>query len=95
MPDPAKTAWYQCEKRLKKQKVAKKDRPKEPAKNPNYPTKQQLALQLLREFKQKYVDFEVKVIVADALYGIGKFMDDASSLFGGVQVISQLRCDLH
>jgi hypothetical protein len=32
----------------------------------------------------------VKSIVADALYGHNKFMDAASALFRGVQVISQL-----
>jgi hypothetical protein len=33
----------------------------------------------------------VKATVADALYGQAELMDAASELFGGVQVISQLR----
>jgi len=34
---------------------------------------------------------EIQCILADALYGTGKFLDRASSLFDGAQVISQLR----
>ncbi|MEW5960313.1 MAG: hypothetical protein AB1801_21515 [Chloroflexota bacterium] len=40
-PDPALTAWYQSEQNLKKQGVAKKDRPPKPEKNEAYPSKQE------------------------------------------------------
>ena len=35
-------------------------------------------------------EIKVTAIMADALYGKGEFMDKASLIFGGVQVISQL-----
>src|SRR6059036_3958637 len=46
-PAPELSAWYKKEKALKKQGVAKQQRPPQPPANPAYPTKQQLALRLL------------------------------------------------
>jgi DDE superfamily endonuclease len=90
-PDPELSAWYRQEKALKKQKVPKAQRPPKPAPHPNYPTKQQLALSLLEDFKANYRDIRVHLITADALYGTGPFVDAASALYGGIQVISQIR----
>ena len=92
-PDPEQKAWRKEDNRLKKQGVLKKDRPKPPDANPEYPGKPQLALQLMEQFSRRHPQVRVKSIVADALYGHNKFMDAASALFGGVQVISQLNCN--
>ena len=90
-PDPDLSAWYRREKALKKQKVPKAQRPPKPAPNPAYPTKQQLALRLLEDFKANHPDIQVHCITADALYGTAPFVDAASALYGGVQVLSQIR----
>ena len=91
VPDPVKKEWEKRDNNLKKQGVKKKDRPVQPVANPAYPTKPQLALTLLKNFKDSFSQIKIKVILADALYGIGSFMDNASELFGGIQVLSQLR----
>jgi len=44
--------------------VAKKYRPVKPERNEDYPTKTQLALQLLQEFKDTQNDFKVKAVLA-------------------------------
>jgi len=49
-PDSAYTQWAKQEKLLKKRKVPKKERPKKPEKNSAYPTKQEIALTLLKQF---------------------------------------------
>ncbi len=90
-PAPELRAWYKKDKALKKQGVPKPQRPPKPAPNPQYPTKQQLALRLLEAFKAHHPDIRVHCITADALYGTASFVDGASALFGGVQVISQAR----
>jgi hypothetical protein len=90
-PDPVLTTWTQEDKRLKKAGVAKKDRPVQPVRNGLYPTKTQLALRLLQEFKDVHGNIKINAILADALYGEAGFMDEAARIFGGVQVISQLR----
>jgi hypothetical protein len=90
-PAPKLSAWYKKDKALKKLKVPKPQRPPKPAPNPLYPTTQQLALSLLEAFKAHHPDIRVHCITADALYGTAPFVDDASALFGGVQVISQIR----
>jgi hypothetical protein len=91
LPDPALTAWYKREKELKEKGVSKAERPSKPVRNPDYPTKQEIGLKLLEQFRTYHPEIRVKVIDADALYGTSDFMEKASKIFGGVQVISQLR----
>jgi hypothetical protein len=90
-PAPELSTWYKKEKALKQQGVPPKQRPPKPAPNPQYPTKPQLALRLLEAFKAQHPDIRIHCITADALYGTAPFVDDASAMFGGVQVISQIR----
>jgi hypothetical protein len=90
-PAPELSAWYKKDKALKEQGVAKRQRPPKPPVNPAYPTKQHLALRLLEWFHAQHPTLRVHCIVADALYGTAAFVDGASRMFGGVQVISQIR----
>ena len=90
-PAPELSAWYKKEKTLKKQGIPKKQRPPKPAPNPHYPTKEQLALRLLEAFKAQHPHIRVHCIMADALYGTATFVAGASAMFGGVQVLSQIR----
>lgn len=90
-PDPALSAWYQEEKKQKKEGVPKKERPPKPEKNEVYPDKQVIALRLMTEFKSHLPRLKIKAVLADALYGTEDFIDQASALFGDIQVISQLR----
>jgi hypothetical protein len=91
MPDPALTAWNKEEKWLRKRGVPTKKRPAKPPKNPNYPTKPEIALRLLEEFHTAFPQLAVTCGLADNLYGTEVFLDKVSAIFGGVQVISQLR----
>ena len=91
MPDPVVSAWRKEDDRLKREEVAKKDRPAKPEKNSDYPSKLAIALDLLQSFKNHHSEINVNSILADALYGTADFMDQASMIFGSVQVISQLR----
>jgi hypothetical protein len=90
-PAPELSAWYKKEKTLKKQGVPKNQRPPKPAPNPVYPPKEQLALGLLEAFKAQHPHIRVHCIMADALYGTASFVDGASALFSGMQVLSQIR----
>jgi hypothetical protein len=90
-PDPELRTWYRREKARKKQKAPKAQRRSKPAPHPDYPTKQQLALGLLEAFKVNHPDLRSHCIAADALYGTALFVDAASALFAGVQVLSQIR----
>ena len=93
MPNPEESAWRKVDKKLKKQGVPKKDRPAKPKQNKEYPTKAQIGLRLLEEFKNTHWQVRIQCIVADALYGNKRFVNSASKLFGGIQVISQIRCN--
>jgi hypothetical protein len=91
MPDPAQTAWNVEEKRLKKQGIPKKQRPKKPERNPNYPTIAEIALQLLTAFHAAFPHLIIRCVLADNLYGTQTFLDTASTIFGEIQSISKLR----
>ena len=91
VPDPELTAWNKKDKKLKKQGVIASKRPAKPLKNDKYPTMIEIALTLLKEFQSFHPGIKIKCIVADALYGTNKFLTDASNIFGGTQVISQIR----
>jgi hypothetical protein len=90
-PAPELSAWYRTDKALKKQGVPTKQRPRKPAPNPHYPTKEQLALRLLETFKAQHPEVRIHAVMADALYGTATFVDGASAMFGGVQVLSPIR----
>ena len=74
-PDPELSAWYRREKALKKHTAPKAQRPPKPAPNPEYPTKQHLALRLLEDCKANHPDIRVHCITADALYGTAPFVE--------------------
>jgi hypothetical protein len=90
-PAPELSAWYKTDKNCKRQGVPPKQRPRKPAPNPQYPTKEQLALRLLASFKAHHPEVRIHAVMADALYGTATFVDGASTLFNGVQVLSQIR----
>lgn len=90
MPDPILSAWRKEDNRLITKGVSKRNRPREPQRNPNYPTKVELGLNLLDQFKENHPEITVKGILADALYGESQFLDQADHIWGQVQVISQL-----
>lgn len=90
-PDPAYQVWLKADKKLKKQGISKKDRPDAPVKDSTYLTWIESAVHLLQQFSTDYPQIKVKAVLADALYGSKKFTKAASALWGGVQVISQVR----
>ena len=90
-PDPVLSAWRKKNKALKKAGVPAKDRPKKPKPDPRYPTKQTLALEMVKAFTEHFPDIKISAVIADALYGTAYFMDQASIATGGAQVVSQLR----
>jgi hypothetical protein len=91
MPDPALTAWNAEDKRLKKRGIPKKQRPAKPKKNIDYPTIPEIALLLLEAFHTAFPALDIRCILAENLYGTDAFMEKASTIFGGVQVIGKLK----
>ena len=92
VPDPELSAWRKQNKMLKRRGMSASQRPKSPKPNhQDFPRKQTLALSMLQEFVDAFPDFNIKGVLADALYGTGEFLNQASSITGGTQVISQLR----
>ena len=91
IPDPALQAWKKSNKAEKKAGIPPKERTKKPAFNPQYPSKQALALELLTEFSKNHPEVTIQAVLADALYGNADFIDRAATVTSCEQVISQLR----
>jgi hypothetical protein len=53
-PDPQRSAWRKEDDRLKRKKVAKQYRPPVPEHDPKYPSKQEIALELVGEFCKNF-----------------------------------------
>jgi hypothetical protein len=66
-PAPELSAWYKTAKALKKQGGPTKQRPRKPAPNSQYPTKEQLALRLLASCKAQQPGVRMHAVMADAL----------------------------
>ena len=91
-PDPVVSAWNKKNKRLKAQGIHPSERPPCPRRDDvNYPTKQVLAQQMLRDFCNDFPDVKIQAVLADALYGQATFMDSSQSITEGAQCISQLK----
>lgn len=90
-PDPRYRTWEKEDKRLAKAGVKAKKRPKAPAHDPAYPSKNEIALALIDDFHRKHPDVLVKAVLADAAFGTRDFMESAKAKAGCKQVISQLR----
>jgi len=90
-PDPALSEWRKEDKRLRKNGVSKQYRPKKPERSSDYPTKINLALNLIREFVSNFGMIRIKAVVADALYNSKEFFNISASITGQNQVISQIR----
>ena len=90
-PDPGLSAWKKEDERLRKKGVAKRFRPARPARNPNYPTKVALGLELLRSFVTLFPHFRIKATLADTFYGSPEFFTGAVEITKQRQVISQIK----
>jgi hypothetical protein len=90
-PDPAMKDWKKEDNRLKALKTPKKDRPKEPQRNPDYPGKKELAIRLLKNFVISFPQIRIKCVVADCFYGSASFIRETQKATGQNQVITQIR----
>lgn len=87
MPDPKLTQWNKIKKQLKKSGCC----PKKPPKDPAYPTKQEIALILLKRFRACHPAIQIQCVLADSLYCCMTFFNQANKIFGRIQIISQIK----
>lgn len=90
-PQPEMSSWRKTYNIQKKNGVPKHQRAQKPTPNyEKYPTKAQIALNLLCEFTRSFPQIKIQCILADALYGSSKFFCKVCAQWG-IQVISQVR----
>jgi hypothetical protein len=91
MPDPEYTAWKKNNDKLKQQGIPSKQRPPKPPKNAKFPTKVEIAISMVRQFKECFPGIWIDCIIADALYGTKQFFKGVSKIYRNAQIISQIR----
>lgn len=90
-PDPAVKLWKFNEQQLKEQGVPKKQRPAYPDPDPEYPSREQLALELVKEFRCDHPSVHIRAITADSAYGTPFLMKALASVYPKTQLLSQIR----
>lgn len=90
-PDPKKLEWVKKDEELKKLGVPKSQRPIAPKRDSNYPTKIEIAIQLVKEFNEEFSTIKISSISADAFFGTKEFFKETKRMYPYTQVISQLR----
>ena len=97
-PDPKHSLWAKNDKKLREKKVSKKDRPAEPTRSLKYPTRLEIAINLLQRASLFFANIEsilgrplkVKSIVFDSAYMSPAVARFCRITFKKVQVISQI-----
>lgn len=90
VPDPEISAWTR-EKRLHKKHGSKEKFRPAPERSKKHPKKYEIALDLLNEFSKEFPDFTVHNVLADALYGNSRFLNEVKYIFPRSQMVSQIR----
>lgn len=91
VPDPEQKAWRKEDKRLRKLKIPKSKRPKQPPLNPDYPDKKQIAVKLLRKTRYYFPNLNILSISGDALYLSKQMKVEVARVYPETQFISQIR----
>lgn len=90
-PDPAMSKWTKEDKRMRENGVLKKYRPEKPGVNPDYPSKKDLGLKLVKDFVLNFPSIKIKATVADAFYNTKDFFQSISTVTKQPQIISQIK----
>ena len=91
-PDPKKTEWIKNDKKLRKAGFPKSKRPRKPENDPAFPTKIEIGMHLVEEFKKNFPTLKIQSIIADAAFGASIFFNGIQKIYTRAQVISQLQC---
>lgn len=95
-PDPEQKKWRKEDQRLRKLRIKKKYRPKQPPYNPCFPSKKEIAAKLLRKFRYYFAStIEITSISGDNAYMSRVMASEVGRIFPKAQFISQLRRDQH
>lgn len=97
-PDPVYAVWEKNDKKLRKQKIPKSKRPKEPNRNPNYPTRIEIAMNLLMRANSFFIslkdleglEIEVVSISFDSAFLSPRIRKFVKKIFPKTQCISQI-----
>lgn len=90
-PDPDMKAWKSEDKKLRKKGIPKSLRPREPFKNKTFPSKKEIAMRLVRQFRYFNKSFHIKAFTVDSAFMSKELRDDFRRTYPKSQLISQLR----
>jgi len=90
-PDPKWKEWREKDLELRKEKKLKKsERPKKPGRDPNYPMRTTITVELLQNFKNLIPEAIITTVVADAAYLTTELVRGTEKIYPDTQIISQI-----
>lgn len=90
-PDPALKEWEKQDDELKAQGVPKRERPRAPARDENYPSREAIASRLIEDFADNHPSVKVSGVIADAGYCSPTFVITTRETYPDAQVLTQIR----
>jgi hypothetical protein len=90
-PDPEVKKWKNRDAQLRSQGMKKKDRPKRPSANPDFPSREEIACTLAKEFHLHFPNIKVKAITADNAYFTQSYVKRIEKIYPKAQILSQIR----
>lgn len=90
-PDPEVKKWKNRDAQLRSQGMKKKDRPKRPSANPDFPSREEIACTLAKEFHLQFPNIKVKAITADNAYFTQSYVERIEKIYTTAQILSQIR----
>jgi len=90
-PDPAWYKWKEEDIRQRLAGIKRANRPNRPDRDHNYPMRTEIALKLIKAFKDIIPEINIEAIVADSAYLNKNLIAGVEKIFPNVQFISQLR----
>jgi hypothetical protein len=101
-PCPKIKEWEKKDKEIRaliKQGYVDKDgnklkRPEKPERSPDHPTRNQISVQLIKEFKEKFPEIEIISCSFDAAYSSGENLQAVENILPKTAVISEFACTI-
>jgi hypothetical protein len=102
IPCPKIKEWEKNDKEIRSlnkqgfrdEKDKKLKRPKKPERSPDCPTRNQLAIQLIKEFKERFSNLIVISCSFDAAYSSAETLKEVEKILPGTAVVSEFACSI-
>lgn len=91
IPDSSLKEWERKDRILRDAGIKKGQRPRKPQRDPRYPTRPELALEMVNEFCGHFPQLKIKGVQADAAYATPELLNGLRTMLPTAAIVSQIR----